>query len=183
MVGPILGVIALVVVLFLIFVSSRPSEFKVARSASINGPPEVVFAHVNDLHKWEAWSPWAKMDPNAKTTYEGPAAGVGAAFAWAGNGKVGEGRMEIIESRRAELVRFRLDFFKPFKGQNEAEFVLKPQGDKTLVTWSMEGKSNFMMKLFGLFMNCDKMIGCQFEKGLADMDAVVRSEGKQAAVA
>ena len=183
MVWPILGAIALVVVLFLIFVASRPSEFKVARSASISGPPEVVFAHVNDLHKWEEWSPWAKMDPNAKTTYEGPAAGVGAAFAWVGNAKVGQGSMTIIESRRPELVRFRLDFLKPFKGTNTAEFTFKAEGDKTLVTWSMEGKSNFVTKLFGLFMNCDKMIGCQFEKGLADMDAVLRSEGKQAAVA
>jgi len=183
MVWPILGVIGVIIVFFLIFVAMRPSEFKVVRSANIGGPSDVVFAQVNDLHKWEAWSPWAKMDPAAKTNYEGPPAGVGAAFAWAGNAKIGEGRMTIIESRRPELVRFRLDFFKPFKGTNTAEFTFKPEGEKTLVTWSMEGKSNFITKLFGLFVNCDKMIGCQFEKGLADMDAVVRNESKEAAVA
>lgn len=183
MLTPILIVVAAVVAFFLVFVATRPPEFRVERSAAISGPPDVVFDQVNDLHKWEAWSPWAKMDPNAKTTYEGPPAGVGAAFSWAGNGKVGEGKMTIIESRAGELVRFRLDFLKPFKGTNEAEFTFKPQGEKTLVTWSMQGRRNFMMKLFGLFMNCDKMIGCQFEKGLADMNAVVEAETKKQAIA
>jgi hypothetical protein len=183
MLTPILIAIVAVIVLFLVVVAMRPSEFRVSRAATISGPAEAAFMQVNDLHKWEAWSPWAKMDPTAKTTYDGPPSGVGAGFAWAGNAKIGEGRMTITESRATELVRFRLEFLKPFKGTNTAEFTFKPQGGKTLVTWSMEGKNNFISKAFGLFVNCDKMIGSQFEKGLADMNSIVAGESKKQSVA
>jgi uncharacterized protein YndB with AHSA1/START domain len=181
MITPILIGLAVIIVLFLIVAATRPSEFQVTRSATIAAPPAVVFPHVNDLHKWEAWSPWAKLDPNAKQTYEGPPAGPGAALSWAGNNKVGEGRMEIIESRPTELVRFKLDFLKPMKATNTAEFTFKPEGNGTLVTWAMSGKNNFVGKVFGLIVNCDKMIGGQFEKGLSQMKAIAeRAERGQA---
>src|SRR6266852_2515065 len=103
----ILIALALIVVVFVVIIAIQPSDFRITRSATIAAPPEAVFAQVNDLHNWEAWSPWAKLDPNAKTTYAGPAAGTGAAFAWSGNNRIGEGRMTITESRPNEFVRFK----------------------------------------------------------------------------
>jgi len=148
-------VLAILVIGLIVIVAMRPSEFRVMRSALIGAPPDVVFPHVNDLHNWEAWSPWAKLDPAAKSTYEGPPTGVGAAFSWDGNNKIGEGRMTIVESHPNDLVRFRLDFLKPFKGTNHAEFTFKPEDNQTRVTWTMSGSCGFMAKLMGLFMNCD----------------------------
>jgi hypothetical protein len=115
------------------------------------------------------------MDPVCKNTFEGAAAGTGAIFIWAGNKKVGEGRMTITESRPSELIRIKLEFLKPFKATNTAEFTFKSQGNQTLVTWSMSGKNNFMGKAFGLFVNCDKMVGGDFEKGLAAMKSVAET--------
>jgi uncharacterized protein YndB with AHSA1/START domain len=175
MLNTILIVVAALIVLFLIVVALRPSDFNVTRSARISGPPEAAFAEVNDLHHWEAWSPWAKIDPAAKSTYEGPPAGTGATFGWSGNNKVGEGRMIITESRPNELVRFRLEFQRPMKGTNTAEFTFKPEGDQTVATWTMSGKYNFVGKAFGLIINCEKMMGGQFEKGLAQLNSVVRA--------
>jgi uncharacterized protein YndB with AHSA1/START domain len=174
----ILVAIPILVVLFIIIVATRPDDFRITRSGTIAAPPEKVFPHVNDLHKWEAWSPWAKMDPACKNTFDGSPAGAGAIFSWAGNKKVGEGRMTIIESRPGDLIRIKLEFFKPFKATNTAEFTFKGEGNQTVVTWSMSGKNNFMGKAFGLFMNCDKMVGSDFEKGLAAMKSVAETADK-----
>jgi uncharacterized protein YndB with AHSA1/START domain len=169
----ILIALAAVLVVFLILVSLQPSDFRVTRSATIPAPPSAVFPHVNDLHNWSAWSPWAKMDPNAKTTFEGPSSGVGAIMRWtSANDEVGEGSMTITESRPNEQVVFRLDFIKPFPGTNTAEFLFMPVNNQTLVTWSMSGKKNFIMKAFGLFINCDKMVGGTFEQGLDNLKSV-----------
>jgi hypothetical protein len=182
MLAPMLIALAIIVVLFLVIVASRPSDFRVSRSLAIAAPAETVFDQVNTLRQWEAWNPWGKMDPHARMTYEGPPAGVGASYSWVGNSKVGEGRSTIIESKHSELVRFRLEFFKPMKATNMAEFTFKPEGSKTTVTWTMTGKNNFIGKAFGLVVNCDKMIGCQFEKGLADMKTMVEAAaGKESA--
>ena len=164
--------IAVLVVLFIIVVAMQPSDFSVTRSAKMAAPPEKVFPYVNDLHQWEAWSPWAKLDPNAKNSFEGPASGVGAAMAWEGNCKVGVGRMTITESKTGGLVRFKLEFVKPMKATNTAEFTFKPEGNQTVIAWTMAGKNNFVGKAFGLFVGCDKMIGGQFEKGLATLKSV-----------
>lgn len=161
---------AVLLIVFVIIVALRPSEFRVTRSAVVRARPEVVFEHVNDLHKWETWSPWAKLDPNARTQYEGPPSGVGAAFSWAGNNQIGEGKMTITESRPHERIGFQLEFVKPFKGSNVAEFTFQPQGEQTLVTWTMSGRNNMISKAVGLFLDCDKMVGGQFEKGLAQLD-------------
>ena len=168
----ILVVLAVVLLGLVVFAATRPSEFRVMRSALVGAPPDAVFPHVNDLHNWEAWSPWAKLDPEAKTTYEGPASGVGAAFSWAGNHNVGEGKMTITESQPNDRVRFRLDFLKPFKGTNLAEFTFQPERAQTKVTWAMSGHYGFIPKLMSLFINCDKMMGDQFEKGLTDLNKV-----------
>jgi len=171
--------LALILVGLVIVVALQPADFRVARSATIAAPPAAVFAQVHDLHNWEAWSPWAKLDPAAKNSYEGPAAGVGSAFAWAGNSEVGEGRMTITDSRPNERVTFRLDFIKPFKATNTSEFTFKPEGEQTVVTWTMSGKNNFMGKAVGLVMDCDKMLGGSFEKGLAAMKSVTETAARK----
>ena len=167
--------VAVIAAIFLVFVATRPDEFRVTRSGVIPAPVATVFPHVNELRKWEAWSPWARLDPNAKSTFEGPAAGTGASMAWAGNRNIGEGRMTIVDSQPDERVRFRLEFFKPFKATNTAEFTFHSQDGQTLVTWSMFGTNNFMAKAINVFINCDRMVGGQFEQGLANMKAVVEA--------
>ena len=161
--------LAVVIVIFVIVVATRPAEFRVARSIAIGAPPEAVFAHVNELKKWEAWNPWGKIDPNMKLTYDGPASGVGASYAWVGNNEVGEGRATITEIRANELVQLKLEFFKPMAGVSTAQFTFKPQGNQTEVAWAMTGKNSFIARAVCMFMNMDKMIGGQFEKGLADL--------------
>lgn len=163
---------------FAVVVALQPSDFRVSRSAKMAAPPETVFAQVNDFHQWQAWSPWAKLDPNAKFSYSGPASGPGAVFRWAGNNEIGEGAMTILESKPGELIRIQLDFLKPMSGTSTAEFTFRPEADQTSVTWSMFGKNNFIAKAMGLFMNCDEMIGGQFEKGLAQMKSVVEAAPK-----
>lgn len=168
--------LAVVIGLLAAFVATRPAEFSVARSATFAAPAPAVFAQVNELKKWEAWSPWAKKDPNAKNTYAGPAAGKGASMSWAGNNDVGEGRMTIMESRPDELVRFKLEFFKPFAATNEATFAFKPEGGGTAATWTMTGTNNFIGKAMCLFFDMDKMVGGDFEKGLAGIKGIVEKK-------
>jgi uncharacterized protein YndB with AHSA1/START domain len=171
----ILLVLVLIVVGLSVVIARRPSDFRIERTAVIAAPPSAVFAQVNDFHQWAAWNPWGKMDPTMKQTYEGAPAGVGAVYTWAGNREVGEGRMTITESRPNDLIRVRLEFLKPFANTSTAEFTFRPQGDQTAVTWRMTGTNNFMAKAFHLVMNMDKMIGGQFDKGLADMKATVEA--------
>jgi polyketide cyclase/dehydrase/lipid transport protein len=175
MLKKILIAIAAIIVVFVIVVALQPSEFRIVRSATISAPAPAVFAQVNDFHNWEAWSPWAKLDPAAKATFEGPSAGMGAIFRWAGNKEVGEGSMTITESRPSDLIRIKLEFLRPFEATNSAEFTFKPEGHRTAVTWSMEGKNNFIAKAVCLFMNMDKMVGGQFEQGLAQMKSVAEA--------
>jgi uncharacterized protein YndB with AHSA1/START domain len=170
--------VAAIVAVFIVVVAMQPSEFRVARSATIAAPAADVFTQVNDFHNWDAWSPWAKIDPTMKQTYEGAPAGSGAIYSWVGDGKVGQGRMTLIDSRPSDLVKIRLEFLKPFKATNTAEFTFKPDGNQTVVTWSMSGRNNFFFKAFGLFMNMDKMLGGDFEKGLANMKSVVEAGKK-----
>lgn len=171
--------LVVIVIVFVLMVALQPSQYRVARSATISAPPAAVFAQVNDFHKWEAWNPWGKIDPAMKQTYEGVPSGVGAIYAWAGNNEVGQGRMTITESRPSDLIRIKMEFFKPFAGISAAEFTFKPEGSQTAVTWGMTGEKSFMAKAIHLFMNMDKMIGGQFEKGLADIKSIVEPAPKQ----
>lgn len=173
----LIGLVVLVA-LFAIVVALQPSEFRVARTAMISAPAPEVFAQVNDFRNWEGWSPWAKLDPAAKATFEGPAAGQGAVFAWSGNDKIGEGRMLLTESRPPQLVRIKVDFVKPFAGTSTSEFAFRPEGDRTAVTWSTYGPQSFASKAICLFMNMDKMLGGDMEKGLAQMKSVAEASKK-----
>ncbi len=174
----ILIAIALIVVVFVVVVATRRADFRITRSTTIAAPAEVVFAQVNDFHKWDAWSPWAKLDPAMKQTHEGAPAGTGAIYSWTGNKEVGEGRMTIAESQANESIRIKLEFLKPFASVNTTDFNFKPAGGQTTVTWSMSGTNNFIAKAFCLFMNMDKMVGGDFEKGLAQMKSVAEAASK-----
>jgi hypothetical protein len=162
---------------FVVAVALQPSAFRIERSASMAAPAPAAFAQVNDFQNWRAWSPWEKLDPALKRSYDGPKAGAGAVYAWQGNKDVGEGRMTILESRPGELVRIKLEFFKPFAATNTAEFRFAGAGERTDVTWSMAGENNFLSKAMCLFINMDKMVGGQFEQGLAQMKAIVERKG------
>ncbi|MDB6127229.1 MAG: hypothetical protein JWM35_1125 [Verrucomicrobia bacterium] len=169
MIKKILLVIALVVVALLITAAFKSPDFRITRSAVIPAPPSAVFAQINDLHQWQAWSPWEKLDPAMTRTFSGPAAGVGAIYEWAGNSKVGSGRMTITESRAPELIKLRLDFHSPMESTCDTVFDLKPEGNGTAVSWTMSGKNNFVARLFCMFMNMDKVVGGEFENGLANL--------------
>ena len=176
----LLGLLILIVG-FLVFVASRPSAYHVERSATIAAPGDVVFAKIDDFHQWEAWSPWEHLDPNMKRTFEGSASGVGSIYSWTGNDKVGEGRMTITESSPNDKVGIKLEFIKPWQQTCTASFALAPEGAGTKVTWSMDGNHNFVSKAMCVFMDMDKMIGGDFEKGLAGMKQVAEAAGQPAA--
>lgn len=155
----------------LMYAAMKPDRFRVTRSALIPAPPARVFGLINDLSRWQGWSPWEGRDPALKRTYSGPQEGVGAAYAWAGNNKVGEGRMEIIEAVADETIVLKLDFLKPFEAHNTAAFTLQPEADGTRVTWTMEGPQPFMGKVMDAVMNMDRMVGKDFAQGLSNLAA------------
>lgn len=153
-------------------VAMQPADYRVARNATIAAPVTVVFPFVNDFHNWEGWSPWARLDPDAKIKFDGPAWGPGAKFAWSGNDKVGEGRMTLEESRAGEKVRIRLEFVKPMAGEATSEFMFTDDRGRTAVSWSIHGRNGFVARAFCLFVDMDKMLGGELEKGLAQLKSV-----------
>ena len=167
-----------VIIVFVIAVALRSPDFRIERSLTMTASPAAVFAQVNDFHQWEAWSPWAKLDSKATNSFDGPPAGTGASFHWAGNDEVGEGGMTITESRPAEFIRIRLDFIKPMPGTSTADYTFTAKGDQTTMTWAMYGKNNFLCRAVCMFMDMDKMVGGQFEQGLAGIKAIVETPAK-----
>lgn len=177
----LLGIVVMIVVLiavFLVMVMMQPAHYQVERSATINAPAPVVFGLVNDFHKWDSWSPWEKLDPTMKRSFAGAPAGTGAMYSWTGNSQVGEGKMTIVESRPSDLIKIRLEFIKPFAATNATDFAFTPSGNATNVKWTMAGDNNFVGKAFSLFMNMDKMVGGDFERGLAQMKQVAEAAAK-----
>lgn len=162
-------VVVLAVIVVLVLAASRPDSFRVERTARIQAPPEKVFAFIEDFHRWPQWSPFEKLDPDMQRNFSGAEKGRGAVYAWAGNSKAGEGRMEIIESTPASRVTIALDFLKPFKASNTAEFTLLPRDGGTDVTWAMYGPTPFVAKIMHLFFSMDSMVGKDFEAGLATL--------------
>jgi hypothetical protein len=172
--------IVVVVAAFLGYAATRPDAYHVERSAKIEAPAPVIFSQIDDFRAWSAWSPWEKLDPNLKRSYDGPATGVGARYAWAGNRQAGKGRMETIESQPPTLIKERLEFIEPFAGLAETAFQLVPDGDRnTTVTWRMDGKNNFVGKVFCIFMNMDRMVGGDFDRGLASLRQVATAEARK----
>ena len=172
----LLALVALVAV-FAGYVALQPGAYSVTRSATIAAPPEAVYAHISNLRRWDAWSPWAKRDPNAKATFAGPEDGPGAAFTWSGNDEIGEGTMTIVDAQPARAVKIKLDFVKPFPATSDVAFVLQPEGQGTRVTWSISGEQGFIARAFCtlLRVDLDQMIGSDYEKGLVALKAVVEA--------
>lgn len=168
--------LVLLVATFVVVVWLQPDDYRLTRSTVIAAPAAAVFARVNDLRKWDDWSPWAKVDPNARVTFSGPQAGVGASFRWDGNDKVGAGTMTITESKPDQRVATRTDFVKPFAGTSHSDFIFSQSGDQTNVIWTMSGTHNFIGKAMCLVMSMETMLGPDFERGLAQLKQV--SEGK-----
>lgn len=167
--------LVLLIAIFCGYVATLPNDYRIERSAVVNAEPAKVFEHVNDLRKFNDWSPWAKLDPNAKSEFGGAPLGEGATFSWDGNSEVGKGQMTIIESRPHEQIRMRLDFKEPMEDTATAEFLFKPEGDATRVTWAIGGEDTFVSKAICVFMNRDEMVGDMFSKGLANLKELVES--------
>ena len=164
-------IVVVLIAAVLAYAAMRPDNFEVRRSTTIQAPADKIYPLINDFQQWSVWSPYEKLDPAMKRSYSGAASGRGAVYAWEGNGKAGAGRMEIVEATPPSKVAIQLDFIKPFEGHNIAEFTLAPQGGATQVGWSMRGPSPYIAKLMGIFFNMDKMIGQDFEVGLANLKA------------
>jgi len=168
----IVVIFAAAVVAVLGYAATKPNDFRYERSLTIKAPPARLFAQVADLNQWIYWSPYEKKDPQMKRKFGSLTSGKGATYEWDGNNNVGAGRMEILDTVAAEKVVIRLDFFRPFTATNTAEFSFKPVGDSTAVTWAMYGPSNFLSKLMSVFIDCDKMIGNDFDAGLAELKRI-----------
>jgi carbon monoxide dehydrogenase subunit G len=171
-----LGVIALIaaaaIAIVLLFAAAKPDTFHVERTTAIAAPPETIFPLINDFRNWRSWSPYEKLDPAMKRTLSGAESGKGAVYEWQGSGKAGQGRMEIASASPSKIA-IDLHFVKPFKAHNLAEFRLEPQGGSTKVTWAMDGKSPFAVKIMRTIFNLDRMVGKDFEAGLANLKAIV----------
>lgn len=173
MLKKILLVIAIVLVGIIIASRFQPASYTVERSATIDAPPEVVFAHVNDFAKWQQFNAWGDADPNAVYTYSDVSSGVGANFHWKGNSEMGEGHMTILESRPNEYVKVDLEFIEPFAGKAITEYVLAPEGGHTKLTHRMSSDHNFFSRIMCMFMDVDKMIGEKSEEGMRRMNKVL----------
>jgi len=165
-------VIAILIAGVLVYAAILPGTFRIERSTSIKAPPEKIYPLINDFHRWEAWSPWEKIDPAVKRSYLGAESGKGAVYIWMGNKEIGHGNMKIIESTPSSNVLIKIDFIKPFEAHNTIEFTLERQGDAAKVTQAMYGPSPFVSRLVGLFCSMDKMVGQKFEEGLASLKAI-----------
>ena len=174
----VLVFIALVLLLLFIIAARRPDEFAVRRTADIRAPADKVFGLINDFRQWPKWSPWEKLDPNLRRTLSGAEAGRGSVYEWEGDKRVGAGRMEILDSVPHSRIDIKLSFIKPFKAENRTAFTITPVDGASRVLWEMSGTNNFMFKVMGLVMNMDKMVGTDFEKGLAAM----KGEAERAAL-
>jgi uncharacterized protein YndB with AHSA1/START domain len=172
----IIGIVLVVLIAgVVIFASTKPDTFRVERATTIKAPPEKIYPLINEFDRWPAWSPWEKKDPAMKKARSGAASGKGAVYEWEGNGEVGKGRMEIIDSAAPSKVRIKLDFEKPFEAHNVVDFTLEPKGDSTIVKWAMQGPAPFFSKVIQVFMDMDAMVGKDFEAGLASLKAIAEN--------
>jgi len=172
----IVALLVLAVIVVLVIAMQKPDTFRVQRSIGIKAPPDKIAPFINDFKNWPAWSPYEKKDPAMQRTMGNITAGAapagqGATYEWSGDKNVGHGRMEILESQPEKIV-IKLDFYSPFEGHNTAEFTLVGKGAETELTWAMFGPAPLMNKIMSTVMNLDKMIGGDFEVGLANLKAL-----------
>jgi hypothetical protein len=171
--------LGIVIAIVVVIIASRPDTYSVERSTTIAAPASVVYPLINNFHRWKEWSPWEGLDPAMTRTFEGPASGVGASYAWSGNDQVGKGRMTITDTHRNEDVHIKLEFIEPWEATNTTLFSLRPEHGRLNVTWRMEGSHNFVGKAFSMFMDMDSMVGKDFEKGLDTLKRVAQIEARK----
>jgi uncharacterized protein YndB with AHSA1/START domain len=177
MVFRVVALLVLVVLVILVIATFRSGAIEILRSRSIQAPPEKVFAWIDDFHNWKQWAPQDVEDPAMKRTFSGPEHGLGAASEWSGSGNSGKGRMWIVESEPPKNIAIKVDFVKPFAAHNVNEFTLESAGASTLVTWKMHGTNAYFMKVMGIFVNLDKVMGGHFERGLDNLKIVCEKQG------
>jgi uncharacterized protein YndB with AHSA1/START domain len=173
----ILAVLLLIVGVVLANAATKPYTFRVQRTASIKAPPEKIFPLIDNFDNWGAWSPWEKKDPAMKRTRSGAPNGKGSVYAWDGDKNVGKGRMEIADASPPSKVTLKLDFEKPFAAHNIVNFTMEPKGEATNVTWAMHGPVPFLAKIVHMFIDVDRMVGRDFEAGLANLKALAEKGG------
>jgi uncharacterized protein YndB with AHSA1/START domain len=166
------------VIVVLVLAASKPATFRVSRRVSIEAAPEIVFANLEDFHRWATWSPWEELDPAMKREYSGSERGAGAIYTWDGNNKVGAGRMEILSATPGRALSVKLDFLRPFEGHNTADFTVAPEATATEVTWTVHGPRVFVVKLMSVFVSLDKLMGKDFERGLAKLKTVAEQASR-----
>jgi len=171
----VLAALLVIVLVLVAFISSRPAKFHIERSTSIAAAPEAVYGRIVNFHQWAEWSPWEKLDPTMKKSFSGAESGTGAVYDWSGAGKVGQGRMTVTEAQPPSKVIIRLEFIKPFTATCVTTFDVVPEGSGSNVVWTMDGDNDFMSKAMGLFMNMDKSVGGDFERGLGQLKTVAES--------
>jgi uncharacterized protein YndB with AHSA1/START domain len=164
--------VAVLVAAVLLYAATQPDTFRIERAADIKAPPEKIYAILEDFGRAPEWSPFEKKDPNMKRSRRGPPKGVGAVYAFEGNKDVGTGELQVLETNPPSGLRLRLDMKEPFEGSNVIEYTLKPANDTTRVTWSITGPMPFISKVMCLFIDMDKMVGRDFEAGLAALKGV-----------
>lgn len=174
-------IVVVAVAAVLIYASLQPDTFEIRRTARIQAPPEKIYPYLNDFQQAMAWSPYEKKDPAMKRSFSGAVSGKGSIYEFEGNQEVGSGRLEILDSTPNSKVTLRLDMYKPFKGSNTIEYILEPGSEATDMTWSMRGEAPFISKVICLFMDMDKMVGKDFEAGLASLKSLVEEAGYQEA--
>ncbi|MGH7738701.1 MAG: SRPBCC family protein [bacterium] len=173
----LLGLAALIG-LFFLTASFQPDQFTFSRSIFVEAKPSVCFGLVDNFHNWRKWSPWAQMDPGMQVAYDGPISGVGARYVWSGNGKVGAGKMAMVKARKPSVVDINLEFLRPMKGSDLAEFTFNPKGPGTQVTWTMSGPLNLLEKAVRMVYDTDKMLAPDFERGLTQLKAAAEASKK-----
>ena len=171
----IAAVLAIAIAIILVLAMTKPDSFSVRRTALVSAPAEKIFPLISNFHQWTSWSPWENRDPAMKRSYSGAESGNGAVYAWEGNKNVGSGRMEILDATSPSKIVIKLDFFKPFEGHNIAEFDFAPERDTAMtnINWVMHGPAPLMSRVMQVFVNLDKMIGNDFEAGLANLKRLV----------
>jgi hypothetical protein len=171
------AVVVIVVVVggVLTIASTRPDTFRVVRSADIKAPPAKIYPLIDDFQRWTAWSPYEGRDTAMKRSFSGPTSGMGAGYSWEGNSQVGQGSMEIVDATPPSKIVLKLDFIKPFEAHNTVDFTLVAKGDATSVTWDMRGPVPFIGKIMHVFINMDRLVGSDFETGLANLKALAES--------
>jgi hypothetical protein len=169
MLKKILITLIAIIVAFLIFVATKPSEISIERSIVISKSPQKIYPLINNQMKWSEWSPWNGLDGNIEEFFGGATEGLGSYYKWNGNDLVGAGTSTIVENQQDNFVKFKWDFEKPMKATYFSEFKLAKQEGGVQVTWTMYGKRDFISKLAGLFMDCEEKVGGEFEKGLKNL--------------